>query len=116
MSQHNQQDQSKELIIKLGHREVTIRRQYKTASIINDFLIALWFTLGSIFFSIIRRRWPPYGCSLSAVRNFFDHPAQPPGAFAIDYRKHMGMLEQGTAPGVYDRYACTADAHLDRPG
>lgn len=54
MSQHNQQDQSKELIIKLGHREVTIRRQYKTASIINDFLIALWFTLGSIFFSIIR--------------------------------------------------------------
>jgi hypothetical protein len=45
-----------------------------------------------------------------------DHPAQPPGAFAIDYRKHMGMLEQGTAPGVYDRYACTADAHLDRPG
>jgi YrhK-like protein len=70
MSQHNQQDQSKELIIKLGHREVTIRRQYKAASIINDFLIALWFTLGSIFFSIIRRRWPPYGCSLSAVRNF----------------------------------------------
>jgi YrhK-like protein len=54
MSQHNQQDQSKELIIKLGHREVTFRRQYETASIINDFLIALWFTLGSIFFSIIR--------------------------------------------------------------
>jgi hypothetical protein len=53
MSQHNQQDQSKELIIKLGHREVTIRRQYEPASIINDFLIALWFTLGSIFFSII---------------------------------------------------------------
>lgn len=49
MSQRNQQDQSKELHIKLGQRELMIRRQYETASIINDFFITLWFTLSSIF-------------------------------------------------------------------
>jgi YrhK-like protein len=44
-----EQAQEKEFTIRLGQRELRIRRQYETASIINDFLIALWFTLGSIF-------------------------------------------------------------------
>ncbi len=43
------QAQEQEFTIKLGRKELRIRRQYETASIINDFLIALWFTVGSVF-------------------------------------------------------------------
>lgn len=38
------------IIIKLGHDEIVIRRRYEVASIANDFLIALWFLLGSLMF------------------------------------------------------------------
>lgn len=38
------------LTIKVGHEELLIRRRYETVSIVNDFLIALWFLIGSFFF------------------------------------------------------------------
>lgn len=36
--------------LKIGREELVIRRRYETASIFNDFLIALWFLVGSVFF------------------------------------------------------------------
>lgn len=38
------------LTITIGHEQLIIRRRYELASIFNDFLIAIWFLLGSIFF------------------------------------------------------------------
>lgn len=38
------------LTIILGHHEVIIRRRYEVASIVNDFMIAIWFLIGSILF------------------------------------------------------------------
>lgn len=38
------------LILHFGHEELVVRRRYEVASIINDFLIALWFVVGSVFF------------------------------------------------------------------
>ena len=38
------------LTFTIGHDEVTIRRRYETMSIVNDILIALWFTVGSFLF------------------------------------------------------------------
>lgn len=35
---------------RLGHEEVTIRQRYEVVSIVNDILIALWFTVGSVLF------------------------------------------------------------------
>ncbi|MDF0752489.1 YrhK family protein [Marinobacter sp. 71-i] len=38
------------LTLRLGHEELIIRRRYEVLSIINDFLIAIWFLVGSILF------------------------------------------------------------------
>ena len=38
------------LTIKMGHEELLIRRRYETLSIVNDFMIAMWFLIGSVFF------------------------------------------------------------------
>ena len=38
------------LTIKLGREELVIRRRYEVLSIINDFMIAIWFLAGSILF------------------------------------------------------------------
>lgn len=40
------------LVLTIGHEELVIRRRYETLSIANDFLIAVWFVIGSaLFFS-----------------------------------------------------------------
>jgi hypothetical protein len=38
------------LTVRVGHRELVIRRRYEVFSILNDVLIALWFIAGSIMF------------------------------------------------------------------
>ena len=38
------------LTIRLGNEELIIRRRYEVASIVNDFLIAIWCLIGSILF------------------------------------------------------------------
>lgn len=38
------------LVLTFGRRELVIRKRYEVASIINDILIAVWFTIGSAFF------------------------------------------------------------------
>ncbi|MFC3282130.1 YrhK family protein [Litchfieldella rifensis] len=38
------------LTLHVGREELIIRRRYETLSIINDFLIAIWFLVGSILF------------------------------------------------------------------
>jgi len=40
------------LILKIGAEELVIRRRYETAGIFNDFLIALWFIIGSVCFLV----------------------------------------------------------------
>ncbi|KPV40711.1 hypothetical protein AN478_06025 [Thiohalorhabdus denitrificans] len=44
------QEGEPELAIRLGREELLIRNRYQAASMINDFLIGLWFLLGSIAF------------------------------------------------------------------
>lgn len=41
---------AQDLTLRMGHEELTIRKRYETLSIANDFLIAVWFLLGSVFF------------------------------------------------------------------
>lgn len=43
-------DGDEALAIRLGHEELIIRRRYQTLSILNDFLIGVWFTVGSVAF------------------------------------------------------------------
>lgn len=38
------------ITLTLGHEQLVIRRRYEMMSILNDFFIAVWFLLGSIFF------------------------------------------------------------------
>ena len=38
------------LVFTLGSRELVIRRRYEVLSIVNDILIAVWFTVGSVLF------------------------------------------------------------------
>ena len=38
------------LTFRIGHEELVIRRRYEVVSIVNDILIALWFTVGSVLF------------------------------------------------------------------
>lgn len=38
------------LTLRLGDEELVIRRRYEALSIANDFLIALWFLVGSVLF------------------------------------------------------------------
>ncbi|MDZ7747986.1 MAG: YrhK family protein [Halofilum sp. (in: g-proteobacteria)] len=43
-------DGDEALAIRLGREELAIRRRYQTLSILNDFLIGVWFTIGSVCF------------------------------------------------------------------
>ncbi|HET7369335.1 MAG TPA: YrhK family protein [Gammaproteobacteria bacterium] len=38
------------LTVTFGNEELVIRRRYEILGILNDFSIAIWFTIGSIFF------------------------------------------------------------------
>ncbi|WP_089301851.1 YrhK family protein [Haloechinothrix alba] len=49
MSTSDQSDSST-LVLHIGHEELIVRRRYEFASILNDFLIAVWFAIGSVFF------------------------------------------------------------------
>lgn len=43
---------SQSLELRIGREELIIRRRYEAASIFNDFLIALWFIIGSVCFLV----------------------------------------------------------------
>ncbi|MDN3519382.1 YrhK family protein [Aquisalimonas lutea] len=38
------------ITLTIGHERLVIRRRYEVISILNDFFIAIWFLLGSVFF------------------------------------------------------------------
>ncbi len=42
--------EDEDIVIRMGSAELLIRRRYQTLSILNDFLIGIWFLVGSIFF------------------------------------------------------------------
>lgn len=44
-----------DLTIRMGRDELVIRQRYQTVSILNDFLIGIWFLIGSIAFF-----WPAW--------------------------------------------------------
>jgi len=46
----DRRDGDADLAIRVGPEELVIRRRYQTLSIINDFLIGIWFLIGSIAF------------------------------------------------------------------
>ncbi|MEJ2480110.1 MAG: YrhK family protein, partial [Acidihalobacter sp.] len=41
---------SNDMVVTLGREQLVIHRRYETASILNDFLVAIWFLVGSIMF------------------------------------------------------------------
>jgi hypothetical protein len=41
---------SRDMVVTLGHEQLVIHRRYETASILNDFLVAIWFLVGSVMF------------------------------------------------------------------
>jgi hypothetical protein len=44
-----------DIVIRMGRDELLIRRRYQTLSILNDFLIGVWFLVGSVAFF-----WPDW--------------------------------------------------------
>lgn len=46
----NQNEIDAPLTLTIGNEQLVIRRRYEVMSILNDFLIALWFLAGSILF------------------------------------------------------------------
>ncbi|HER35352.1 MAG: YrhK family protein [Halothiobacillaceae bacterium] len=44
------QNRDPSLTLPLGHEALVIHNRYETAVLVNDFLIGLWFTLGSVAF------------------------------------------------------------------
>lgn len=43
-------DTSNDVMLTVGHEQLVIQRRYETASILNDFLVAIWFLVGSVMF------------------------------------------------------------------
>ena len=41
---------SNQFVLDLGQKHITIQRRYEALGAINDFLIAMWFLIGSFFF------------------------------------------------------------------
>ncbi|WP_136067065.1 YrhK family protein [Modicisalibacter radicis] len=41
---------SSDWIFTVGHEELVIHQRYEVLSIVNDFMLGLWFTLGSVCF------------------------------------------------------------------
>ncbi|GAA1754930.1 MULTISPECIES: YrhK family protein [Streptomonospora] len=39
-----------DLVLRVGAEELVVRHRYEAASIVNDILIAVWFTAGSVMF------------------------------------------------------------------
>lgn len=51
MAQDNRtQLNANDLSIHVGHEQIVIEKRYEVVSIINDFMIGVWFLVGSVFF------------------------------------------------------------------
>jgi len=62
---HTESDGDDDVMLRIGAEELTIRRRYETASIFNDFLIGLWFLVGSVAF--LRPSWQEFGTWLFII-------------------------------------------------
>ena len=45
-----QDDLDRPLTLTMGREKLVVRRRYEVLSILNDFFIAIWFLVGSVFF------------------------------------------------------------------
>jgi hypothetical protein len=48
--QREQHPQTRDWTFTVGHKELVVHQRYEVVSIFNDFLLGIWFTLGSICF------------------------------------------------------------------
>ncbi|NYS60421.1 YrhK family protein [Vreelandella salicampi] len=48
--QREQNPQTHDWIFTLGHRELVVHQRYEVLSILNDFMLGIWFTIGSVCF------------------------------------------------------------------
>ncbi|MBP5979970.1 MAG: YrhK family protein [Halomonas sp.] len=48
--QHQKDPESRDWTFTIGHEELVIHRRYEVLSMLNDFLLSIWFTVGSVCF------------------------------------------------------------------
>jgi hypothetical protein len=48
--QKTQHPETRDWIFTIGHRELVVHQRYEVLSILNDFLLGIWFTIGSVCF------------------------------------------------------------------
>jgi hypothetical protein len=63
------------LELKFGHDEIVIRRRYQVLSIANDFCIAVWFLIGSVFFLFASMQMPAAWLFIVGSAQFLARPA-----------------------------------------
>lgn len=77
--------------IRIGHKEVVLRRRYEVLSIVNDIFIAIWFVIGSVLF---------FSSETSTVGTWFflvgsiQFLARP----AIRFIRHVHIRHAGSGP------------------
>ncbi|WP_455380435.1 YrhK family protein [Acidihalobacter prosperus] len=65
MSTTQDSDSGNDVTFTIGHEQLVIHRRYETASIFNDFLIAIWFLFGSVLF--LYPQWADFGTWLFVI-------------------------------------------------
>jgi|SRR5690625_1857383 len=63
------------LELKFGHDEIVIQRRYEALSIANDFFIAAWFLIGSVFFLFASMQTPAVWLLIVGSAQFLARPA-----------------------------------------
>ncbi|SER43662.1 YrhK-like protein [Vreelandella subterranea] len=48
--QSEQDAKTRDWIFTIGHRELVVHQRYEVLSMLNDFLLGIWFTIGSVCF------------------------------------------------------------------
>lgn len=61
--------------LRIGHDEIVVRRRYQALSIANDFLIALWFLIGSVCFLFDSLQTPAAWLFIVGSAQFLARPA-----------------------------------------
>lgn len=63
--QHLREDGHGDVELRIGREELLIHNRYQVASILNDFLIGIWFLVGSVAF--FDPKWETFGVWLFVI-------------------------------------------------
>ncbi|HKJ94789.1 MAG TPA: YrhK family protein [Gammaproteobacteria bacterium] len=77
--------------ITLGHEQLVIRQRYEAISIFNDFLIATWFLVGSVFFLFPTLKEAGVWLFIIGSAQFMGRPA-----LRLAHRLHLRRLPAST--------------------